>query len=88
MGEVEAILLEDGPCLSSDLARKLTARGLSAELARQRIARAGSNVLRLTGLKFPRNARFLYHAQHDGGERYWDVRWCRFSGQGDKLSLT
>jgi hypothetical protein len=28
-------------------------------------------VRRLKGLIFPRNARFLYHAKHDGTEQYW-----------------
>jgi hypothetical protein len=68
---VESMLLKDGPCLSSDLARKLKATGMSPDVARQRIARAGPNVLRLKGLVFPRNARFLYHEKDAGKERYW-----------------
>src|SRR5690606_14164713 len=68
---VESILLVDGPALSSDVARKLVAQGCSADVARQRITRAGPNVRRLKGLVFPRNARFLYHAKHEGTEQYW-----------------
>lgn len=56
---VESLLLKDGPCLSSP------------DVARQRIARAGPNVLRLKGLIFPRNARFLYHEKDASKERYW-----------------
>jgi hypothetical protein len=71
MNVVESILLEDGPCLSSELARKLAARGLSAEVARQRISRAGPSVLRLKGLVFPRNARFVFHEKQEYTEAYW-----------------
>lgn len=68
---VESMLLADGPALSSDIARKLVAQGCSADVARQRISRAGPHVRRLKGLVFPRNARFLYHVKHEGTERYW-----------------
>lgn len=68
---VESMLLTDGPALSSEIARKLVAQGVSADVARQRISRAGANVRRLKGLVFPRNARFLYHVKHEGTEQYW-----------------
>ena len=68
---VESMLLADGPALSSDIARKLVAQGCSADVARQRISRAGPHVRRLKGLIFPRNTRFLYHVKHEATERYW-----------------
>lgn len=68
---VESMLLADGPALSSYIARKLVTQGCSADVARQRISRAGPHVRRLKGLVFPRNARFLYHVKHEGTERYW-----------------
>jgi len=71
MISVESILLADGPALSSSIARKLVDQGCTAEVARQRISRAGSSVRRLKGLIFPRNARFLYHVKHEGSEQYW-----------------
>ena len=71
MISVESILLADGPALSSEIARKLVAQGCSADVARQRISRAGPNVCRRKGLVFPRNVRFLYHAKHEGTEHYW-----------------
>ena len=71
MNIVESILLADGPALSSDILRKLVAQGCSADVARQRISRSGTNVRRLNGLLFPRNARFLSHAKHEGTEQYW-----------------
>ena len=57
---VEAILDSDGPCLSSALAKKLVAMGLSAEAARQRTSRAGGHVKRLRGLSLPNRERFLF----------------------------
>jgi hypothetical protein len=71
MISVESILLAEGPALSSEIARKLVAQGCSPEVARQRISRGGPKVRRLKGLVFPRNARFLYHAKHEGTEQYW-----------------
>jgi hypothetical protein len=71
MISVESILLDHGPALSSEIARKLVALGCSPQVARQRISRGGSKVRRLKGLVFPRNARFLYHDKHKGTEQYW-----------------
>lgn len=44
---------------------------LSAVAARQRIARAGDDVVRLAGLRFPHNARFLYLPDQFGDKSYW-----------------
>ena len=46
-------------------------RGVSNTSARQRIARAGSDVVRLAGLRFPHNARFLYLPDQFGDVTYW-----------------
>lgn len=73
MNLVESLLLEHGPCLSSELARKLEFMGMSSDVARQRISRAGPNVHRLAGLIFPRNARFIYHSKHEGQDAYWSA---------------
>lgn len=71
MSEVAQILLKDGPVLSSELAKKLEAKGMSAQTARQRIVRAGEDVVRLPGIVFPHRARFLYHQKDWGSERFW-----------------
>ena len=73
MNVVESLLLQHGPALSSDIARRLEATGLSPDVARQRISRAGPNVHRLKGLVFPRNARFLYHEKQAGSDAYWSA---------------
>lgn len=68
---LDSMLQTDGPALSSVLAQRLVAGGLSPEAARQRVSRGGKNIRRLSGLVFPKNARFLYHDEDYGKERYW-----------------
>ncbi|ODA93070.1 hypothetical protein BFX40_09250 [Mesorhizobium sp. SEMIA 3007] len=68
---VESIIKRDGPCLSTELARKLESQGLTPEAARKRISRGTGGVHRLAGLVFPRGVRFFYHESDYNGERYW-----------------
>lgn len=70
---VETLLRSEGPCLSSDPAQKLEARGLSLAAARQRVSRGGPRVRRLSGLTFPKRARFVYHEGDFGSDRYWSA---------------
>ncbi|MCJ9719854.1 hypothetical protein MOV66_01000 [Agrobacterium sp. SHOUNA12C] len=69
--QIEAWLENDGPCLSTVLTQRLMEQGVSAEAARQRVSRGGKKVRRLSGLVFPKNARFLYHDSDYKKERYW-----------------
>jgi hypothetical protein len=71
MQSVDDMLRADGPALSSALVQKLVAGGLTPEAARQRVSRGGKGVRRLSGLIFPKNARFLYHDDDYLRERYW-----------------
>jgi hypothetical protein len=57
---VTALLKRVGPSLSTELIAEMARHGVSTTSARQRIARAESDVVRLAGLRFPHNARFLY----------------------------
>lgn len=68
---VARFVAEHGPCLSSKVIEHLQATGLTAEAARQRVAR--SSVSRLGGLKFPKNVRFLYLENHHGTVRFWEA---------------
>ena len=70
---IEAILMSEGPCLSSRLRARLERAGVSAAAARQRIARSNAGVKRLKGLVFPRGVRFLYHDSSFGSKQYWDA---------------
>lgn len=74
MNDIEKLLKESGPCLSTELARLLVERyGLSPEAARKRISRQSTLVKRLAYLKFPRNARFVYLQDQYGSPWFWDT---------------
>lgn len=69
------LLIQHGPCLSTDLVDSLVKLGMPAEAARQRISRlrTAGGVNRLGHLPFPRRAKFLYLEQEFGSKRYWDA---------------
>jgi hypothetical protein len=68
-----ALLKQHGPGLTSDFIPRLEATGLSYEAARQRIHRGGPGVMKLAGLSFPKNARFLYLEAQFASQAYWDA---------------
>ncbi|WP_300019782.1 hypothetical protein [uncultured Roseobacter sp.] len=70
--DISKYLLEGGPKLTSDILRHLEESGLSPETARQRLRRRPSSIKTLSGLSFPKNARFYFHETHFGTHRYWD----------------
>lgn len=73
LNDVERILADHGPALSSTIRLRLQELNpkLSDEAARQKIARAGSAVMRLKGLTFPKGAIFHYLESHFGTDVYW-----------------
>lgn len=69
---IEAILSSSGPSLSSEVAVELAERlKISHSAARQRLSRVRGNVRRLSGVPFPRNARFMYLEKQFGSHQYW-----------------
>lgn len=70
---IESILKAEGPCLSNRVCQALEADGLAAATARQRIARAGGAVHKLSGLPFPKGVRFMYLDSQRGGRAYWQA---------------
>ncbi|MDH4442140.1 MAG: hypothetical protein QE284_17360 [Rhizobium sp.] len=71
MESISALLRRVGPSLSTELIAEMAKDGVSLASARQRIARAGTDVVRLAGLRFPHNARFLYLSEQFGDQAYW-----------------
>jgi hypothetical protein len=71
MESVAALLRRVGPSLSTELIAEMARDGVSLASARQRIARAGPDVVRLAGLRFPHNARFVYLPDQFGDHVYW-----------------
>ncbi len=69
--DIVEFLERTGPALTTELIAKMQNDGVSAAAARQRIARAGPELIRLAGLRFPHNARFVYLSGQFGDRRYW-----------------
>jgi hypothetical protein len=59
--DIENLIAELGPTLSSNVVGPLTAKGIDARTARQQVSRARGNVMRLKGMTFPNRESFLYH---------------------------
>jgi len=71
---VEKILLETGPCLSTDITKILVEKyNIPYTNARQRVSRGCKDMLRLSGISFPRNARFVYLKKDFGSPWYWNA---------------
>lgn len=68
--DVYSILVERGPCLTSDLVGIMVKRGLSADAARKRVERA-SGLKRFGGVRFEKNARFIYLDHQYGDAGFW-----------------
>ena len=72
---VVKFLRAHGPCLTTDVSAHLVGTlGLSSDAARKRISRAivRGEVKRLSYIKFPHRARFIYLQQHFGSKLYLD----------------
>lgn len=79
MNKVEMILKEEGPSLSSDLNKKLVERfGLSSDAARKQVSRGCPDMHRLSGIKFARNARFIYLRKDYRSPFYWNALYRAF----------
>ena len=72
MRSIEEILKEEGPCLSTDLAKKLVERyGITSEAARKRVSRGCPGLRKLAYINFPKNSKFLFLEKDFGSPFYW-----------------
>ncbi|OUJ34163.1 hypothetical protein BTR40_21810 [Vibrio parahaemolyticus] len=79
MNKVEMLLRDDGPCLSSDLNKKLVERFcMSSDAARKQVSRGCPDMHRLSGIKFARNARFVYLKKDYRSPFYWKALYRAF----------
>lgn len=71
--DLEQVLTELGPSLSSAVTKRLMAAGLDADAARQRVNRSiGRGKIRaLTGIRFPNRERFLFLEEAFGDESFY-----------------
>ena len=71
--ELSEVLRRFGPMTTGRAAQILQESGLSPVAARQRISRRSAGILKLTGLTFPKKARFMYLDSDFGTDRYWSA---------------
>lgn len=79
---VEAALRTLGPCLTSDIIARFTANGTSAIAARKKVSRAQNSYKRLAGIRFAKNARFIYLPDQWGSKQFWDALEHAFEKAG------
>lgn len=74
-GDLADLLREAGPSLSTELIERMVANGTSPDAARQRLVRglaaSSFGIVRLAGLRFQHNARFLYLREQFGDATFW-----------------
>jgi hypothetical protein len=78
---VRGILLEKGPCLTSKLVQVMMERGVSSDAARKRVERA-VGVKRLSGIRFEKNAKFIYCDEQYGDHKFWTALEAAFKTSG------
>lgn len=79
--DVKQLLYKLGPCLTSQLLQVMVDQGVSAEAARKRIERA-RGVKRLAGVGFEKNAKFIYHEDQYGDDKFWLALESAFKTNG------
>lgn len=79
---VDQLLEVKGPSLTSELIEHMVQSGLAPATARQRITRARDNHKRLAGLRFAKNARFLYLEHQYGTSEFWKAIERTFKSSG------
>ncbi|MEJ0023399.1 MAG: hypothetical protein WDN76_08160 [Alphaproteobacteria bacterium] len=75
-------LRKRGPSLTSDLISAMVEGGVSAVAARQRVNRAPGEVKRLAGLRFAKNARFIYLDEQYATDEFWRALERAFQTHG------
>jgi hypothetical protein len=85
---IERLLKQHGPNLSSAIARHLVAAaGVTNVNARKLVQRSGPRVVRLKGIRFPRNERFLYLQEQYQSEPFWRSLLQAFNTSGSVFGL-
>ena len=70
---IKPLLKSHGPCLTSELISHMVANGVSPSAARQRITRSQWDYKKLAGLRFAKNARFIYLDEQYGDQKFWNA---------------
>ncbi len=70
--DISNLLKKNAPCLTMDLISALVENGYTAAAARKSIQRALGGYKRLAGVRFEKNARFIYLDEQYGDIRFWE----------------
>ncbi len=65
------MLKANGPSLTSDVIARMVSDGASESAARKRVQRSLGDVERLAGVRFEKNARFIYLPDQYGTDAFW-----------------
>lgn len=71
-----------GPSLTSRVIRRFVNAGMSETAARKKVSRAQGEYVRLAGIRFTKNARFIYLDQQWGTEQFWRALESAFAEAG------
>lgn len=75
-------LKDMGPSLTSHVIGRFVDAGMSEAAARKKVSRAQSEYVRLAGIRFAKNARFIYLADQWGTEQFWQALEDAFAEAG------
>ncbi|MDO3388135.1 hypothetical protein QWI17_19980 [Gilvimarinus sp. SDUM040013] len=78
---VRDLLNRLGPCLTSKLIEMMVDQGVSPDAARKRVERA-SGITRLSGVRFEKNAKFIFLDHQYGDARFWGAVEAAFETKG------
>lgn len=69
--DARLLIRRTGPSLTTNLIAKLVAQGVNEAAARKRVQRATEHFTKLAGIRFNKNARFIYRDIDYGEPRFW-----------------
>ena len=70
--EIYELLRKNGPGLTTEVISALTGKGISDAAARKRVQRAQWQYERFAGVRFEKNARFIYLEEQYGTPQFWE----------------
>lgn len=79
---VSAALKKLGPSLTSDIIARFVKAGMSDAAARKKVSRAQGEFTRLAGIRFAKNARFIYLDDQWGTKEFWHALERAFAKSG------
>ncbi len=88
--DIYELLTKNGPGLTTEIISALTGKGISGVAARKRVQRAQGRYERFAGIRFEKNARFIYLEDQYGDQRFWEnfEEACHQAGKSYWAAIT